>query len=376
MENKLNEKLEEMLSGMDKVYSAEGMKDDLEAVRYLKSQHYIGSEDAFNLVKGLRVPRIVSRIVNDGLCGSYRATPERASGLLNSLREAYRAGSDSLQHEDFDTQSISRMRAFNDLARITGPFSFLRFKRSEKKGYQEIIFLHPFDPNDLEDYARVLIPLFESANSKGIGDDSAMGFFLPDYVDSVLENPETSRVFRNYGDLMAEFRQKSKDHLSKLDYEYELSKREFMRASRDIVQKYLPVFGILKRICREQIGHKMEYKRKALSSYVSCLNSIYEEQVDDKGEEVRINNSEDLIKILDADIVRSISALENKKQFDRSSLGRSINQKKKKTPEENLLSVIFGDDRSEDHLQKEIESLKYLRNSVVSERRFVDGILR
>jgi len=248
----------------------EGM---LRAIQELKSEYYIGTQEAYDFLKeAQRIysnPEKIADMMNQELARqgkvSYNATPARVaclekilSGISFDLNMEL-AGS----FENFVNQNLT---SANDYLISLSPI-FIPLEGSDA----ELNIYMVFD-TEPEKMSRVLLPFFDRANKDSISCDADFGaetieLLKEEYekIIPLIDNDKTDAPCDLY--MSALFRE-----LARVDWERELSRESFNEYVEICVHNAksdISTSVMLDRLLRDKVDHKLEYRRAVLCKWLS-----------------------------------------------------------------------------------------------------------
>jgi|WetSurMetagenome_2_1015567.scaffolds.fasta_scaffold45507_2 hypothetical protein len=294
----------------DKIKNLEGM---LRAIQELKSEHYIGTKEAYKYLKesehAYSNPSQIARIINARVSEKYSltfpATAEAISGLFrmmsyqrdpyedepsNEIEEESNEKSDNEESlsEDFDEKLFDDEPSLLTLMGATG----------DANGLWGIFWIPNLvigtgDPRKKVGY---FYPLYERANERGV--DSIEGFkresinLYKEEYEKIREDIENFERILDYDALMDAFL-----------YDLERQKWDFSGEDLKKTRKLSKFFSeleisipeIIERMIKDKVDHRLEYRRGVLCEWLTRSDiKSYEDAI--KMLEERIKNGKQHFK--------------------------------------------------------------------------------
>ncbi len=251
----------------------ERLERKLRAIQELKSEQYIGTQDAYDYLKDVQkiysVPEKTAEVINKRLSLlepiTYPSTPERIVGLAKAIS--------GLSFEvEINEEYIENIPNISDIAEKS-PF----LKALDFINYLESSF------NDVKETTKNVSCFFAYANTEEIKSDKDFG----DIVVKLMEdsyNKIKKDIDRNFLDNYDNFMHKFLTKLSNIDWRYQLSKDNFRNLEREevkVARSRIRLSTIIERIFRDKLDHKLEYRRQTLCRWLekfsdAGLNADYE----------------------------------------------------------------------------------------------------
>lgn len=243
--------------------SKQELEEMLRAVQDLKSEHYVGTQEAYNTIKAMYRMRVfpdeVARIINEQLPNrlgqreiTYPATGERVSGLADILLYAYKSAGEDFKDLDDDNPEIYLTENFPGVL----SHYYAEYTSQDK-------------PKDLADS---FLGFFAYANINTTNNDDVFGVDVEKYIrigyNSVrnkIENPMIDNCDEFVDNILRNIRNDA--------WDYELSKKaRFKRETierRNIFSGYLLRDKIVERLINDKYDQRFEYRRQVLCHWLN-----------------------------------------------------------------------------------------------------------
>lgn len=237
-------------------------KQMLENIKEIKSQYYVGTKEAFDVLKNIQKmysnPVEISGIINAQFSKkyamTYEATPERIVGLERSLILC-------------DNEAEIGLNADEDQF-----ISFQIYKESIL-GYVNRVLtdteVHPF-MGKTRKAANAFYPFFANANKKRISGDEEFGEMIFEYIPHKVNQNWIKMVFERKSfykgkGVFAEWLTAFLAGFKSIEWERALSKQALRKHEREYKENLfafdLSTVDIVQRLFRDQLDHRLEYRR-------------------------------------------------------------------------------------------------------------------
>ena len=243
----------------------------LEDIAEIKSQYYVGTGEAFKLIKGIQKmhaqPIEISNLINQEVAKkyslSYKATPERIVGLEEGLQLC---GSEAEFNLELTDEEYSLFRDYKAL--LLGKVDSLL----------EDFETSPF-MGDAKKSARGFYPLFLNANKNLLSSDQDFGELVLKYIPF-----KANRNLTEKGNLTVKFDKTTKTYfgawlisfmigIQSLDWNKILSGQNLIENERDyketLISTELSNLDIVQRLIRDKLDHRWEYRRSVACKWLS-----------------------------------------------------------------------------------------------------------
>jgi hypothetical protein len=261
----------------------EGM---LKAIQELKSEYYIGSEEAYSYLKNLQqtyeLPQKVSDMTNNQLTKTfggnltYLATPERIVGLENAISAV---SLKTVFEEIFlkeNRTDLLRKSLRNPPQKYLNQFSpvFLSCRDENENYYGLIHYSEDIEKNPelLKKTIEAFKPYFIKANTEGINLDDDFGDIvlsvLKKEYENIRDNIDVNKTFPNCDIFISDLTK----NLSNINWKKELSKENLRIYEAHRKKSEIYCFScqdIVRRMRKDRVDHRLEYRRAVLCEWLS-----------------------------------------------------------------------------------------------------------
>ncbi|MFC1685716.1 hypothetical protein ACFLZZ_01700 [Nanoarchaeota archaeon] len=257
----------------DEKYNGKNPKEDLKLVNYLKSQYYMGTGDAWEIIKLVRNPLTYSNEINKKLGDvKYKATPERVVGVCKSAHKLERIVNEYLDIRGF-VDGLNDNFWTDKIGLTMSTF----FWSTENPGFEkeinelEVPFKNPEDPLNFsyKETKEAITNIFLEANKKGIDNDQDFGKFVGDYISKKNEEEDISHLGNRSAMIWEIYKRFLNTAIKEFDWEGGLSKAEYSSEVKHISKAFLPSEKIIKNVLRDQVSDRIMYRRQALEGYLT-----------------------------------------------------------------------------------------------------------
>lgn len=259
--------------------SNENLQGKLRAIQTLKTEKYIGTQEAWNHLESLAqiydIPNNVSISINESLSKRhstlhYPATPERVLAFYTYLDELFEESVEQI-NGIYNDSLFSTALHWNILGFDLVPASFI------------------------QESVNHAIPFFNSTQSPNTADED---FAINSYQE----------IFGNL-QLTEEGRMNIYSTISSSDWNSAFSKKNMIKKQReiesDVINTGIGLAKRLKRLERDRLDHRLEYRRELLTDWLTVITTP-------EG----INDYHGAVSLLDAKIIgarRNLKSMESLK---------------------------------------------------------------
>lgn len=249
----------------------EGM---LEAIKDLKQEYYIGTQEAYGFLREVQqiysAPKKLADLINSELMKqgkvSYLATPERVACLERVIDNI----SEDIIHENFN-ESIKDdyiLYILNPNLYLSGlsPVFIPLSGMDENMNVCSVFHSKP------EKTAEIFLPYFKRANEDFCKSDAELSSSIIDLLREEYSKVENKIDDRKAAFPCREYFSSLLTELSLVDWENALSKESFNEIERvyiDFTKSDISTSMMLRRLIRDRVDHKLEYRRAVLCKWIS-----------------------------------------------------------------------------------------------------------
>jgi len=316
----------------------EKLEKRLRVIQDLKNEYYIGTLDTLRFLRNAKKiyekPKEVSnyinrRLIDSGVLNSYPATPERIVGLCRMFSEA----SEEANLSRDETNSLSEFKDFFEMIETRNN---IINEIDNTPSWEYFCFSNEFfEKNCPENKEYSLLPYFYEANKNKINSDEAFKKEVINYIKNEEDNDGEIYVPEKFNEVYLK-------NLMDRDWKKELSKAKLIDTEKRILkqEKVHSLNGgkILEKIMRDQVDHRIEYRRMILCKWL-----------EDEG----IRDYEEAICKIEGTWKKRLAMLKELRS-----------------------DFIAGSFRTKGELKNSIRESKFIRHLLGSDKNFTEKVLR
>lgn len=229
------------------------LPDLLERVKEIKAERYVGTGEAFKVVKKVsnirNSPVRVSKLINRDIRG-YQATPERIIGLNELLVDSRRRMVDRIKIEE---QGIFKERYYYFL------------DDANDSPVLQVSMYYPFSDNTDDLSKQMFFPFFETADRNQVQSNKD---FKKSVIECIQDAAEEIRMLKGRQDnsIYDEFIREIEEE----DFDFRMSPQELLRVENEQIKmayREMRLHRIVSRLINERIENSQENRRMVLSVY-------------------------------------------------------------------------------------------------------------